>query len=211
METAAYRSPLGSLKLAADGQGLAGVWFEGQKHYGELGSAHKRIPEAAASSAAPPKPNAYAALQTAAYALGNADHAMTRIDVGAPSEPDRAAALHVLDATCLWLDAYFAGEQPRELSPLHFMGTPFQQRVWRLLLEIPYGRTTTYGKLARRYEEVFGVRTAARAIGGAVGRNPLSLVVPCHRVVGANGSLTGYAGGVERKRALLELERKPLA
>ena len=100
-----------------------------------------------------------------------------------------------------WLDRYFAGERPSpaELS-LAPAGTAFQRDVWRTLCEIPYGEVITYGELARR------LHTSARAVGSAVGRNPISIIVPCHRVVGADGGLTGYAGGVERKRWLLTHE-----
>ena len=107
----------------------------------------------------------------------------------------------LLAAARAWLDRYFAGERPvPEDLPLVPRGTEFQKTVWRELLNIPYGKLTTYGGLARK------LGTSARAVGSAVGRNPLSIVVPCHRVVGADGSLTGYAGGVENKRRLLELE-----
>ncbi len=102
-----------------------------------------------------------------------------------------------------WLEIYFSGREPDFLPPLHLSGTPFQEKVWALLLEIPYGQTVTYGALAAR----LGKKMSAQAVGGAVGRNPVSIIVPCHRVVGADGSLTGYAGGLERKRFLLELER----
>ena len=105
-----------------------------------------------------------------------------------------------------WLDAFLAGEEPAFTPPLHLRGTPFQQRVWRLLLEVPYGTTTTYGELARRLSEG-GRRMSPQAVGQAVGRNPVALVVPCHRVVGADGSLTGYAYGLELKRRLLSLEQ----
>lgn len=104
-----------------------------------------------------------------------------------------------------WLDVYFSGQEPDFLPPLRLKGTPFQEKVWTLLLEIPYGKTVTYGALARR----LGKKMSAQAIGGAVGKNPISIMVPCHRVVGANGSLTGYAGGIDRKRFLLELENAP--
>ena len=89
------------------------------------------------------------------------------------------------------------------MPPLSLKGTPFQQRLWEALLTIPYGHTVTYGELARR----LGCRSA-QAVGGAVGRNPISIIVPCHRVVGTNGNLTGYAAGLDRKRTLLELEQK---
>jgi methylated-DNA-[protein]-cysteine S-methyltransferase len=107
-----------------------------------------------------------------------------------------------------WLDRYFAGEKPSldDLPPLAPDGTAFQRLVWDELLTIPYGQTTTYGAIARRIAESTGRSTSARAVGAAVGRNRISIIVPCHRVLGADGSLTGYAGGVERKAALLKLE-----
>jgi len=101
------------------------------------------------------------------------------------------------------LQAYFAGELREFGLPLAAGGTPFQQRVWRALRDIPYGETISYGELARR----IGQPKASRAVGLANGRNPISIVVPCHRVIGANGSLTGYGGGLERKRWLLAHER----
>lgn len=102
-----------------------------------------------------------------------------------------------------WLDQYFAGEQPGELPPLHPMGTPFQMQVWGMLREIPYGKTCTYADLARCFDRPM----SAQAVGGAVGRNKLSLFLPCHRVIGSDGSLTGYAWGLWRKEWLLKLER----
>ncbi|VYU31995.1 Methylated-DNA--protein-cysteine methyltransferase [Eggerthella lenta] len=90
--------------------------------------------------------------------------------------------------------------------PVNPRGTAFQQRVWALLAEIPYGQLTTYGWIARRIEEQTGTRTSARAVGSAVGRNPISIILPCHRVVGSTGSLTGYAGGLNKKIALLGIE-----
>jgi methylated-DNA-[protein]-cysteine S-methyltransferase len=104
-----------------------------------------------------------------------------------------------------WLDDYFAGKMPPTLPPLAPVGTDFRKSVWKLLLEIPYGQTTTYGALAQTLKER-GFSTSARAVGGAVGHNPISILIPCHRVLGANGSLTGYAGGVAVKHRLLELE-----
>ena len=100
-----------------------------------------------------------------------------------------------------WLDVYFSGKMPDFMPPLHLIGSDFRRRVWKRLLEIPYGQTTTYGAL-------LGDGASARAVGGAVGRNPISIIVPCHRVIGADGSLTGYAGGVDRKIRLLALERQ---
>lgn len=119
----------------------------------------------------------------------------------------------VLTAAQNWLDLYFAGQIPDFTPPLHLIGTPFQRAVWSLLCRIPYGQTVTYGELARQLAEQQGsAHMSAQAVGGAVGRNKVSLIVPCHRVVGADGSLTGYAGGIEKKAALLHLEgaRLPL-
>ena len=107
-----------------------------------------------------------------------------------------------------WLDVYFAGREPDFTVPLHFTGTAFQNEVWGILCTIPYGRTTTYGEIAKQLAARRGLpHMSARAVGGAVGHNPISILVPCHRVVGLGGSLTGYAGGLERKRCLLALEQ----
>ena len=116
--------------------------------------------------------------------------------------------LPVFAAAKDWLDRYFAGERPEihEL-PLAPIGGAFRQKVWKLLCEIPYGEVTTYGTLAKKIAALEGKSSmSAQAVGGAVGHNPISIMIPCHRVVGANGSLTGYAGGIERKTALLTLE-----
>jgi methylated-DNA-[protein]-cysteine S-methyltransferase len=104
-----------------------------------------------------------------------------------------------------WLDDYFAQKNPKNRIQLKPAGTVFQQAVWKLLLEIPYGQTSTYGAIASRLAAA-GKKASAQAVGGAVGHNPISLLIPCHRVIGSDGSLTGYAGGLEKKRALLELE-----
>jgi methylated-DNA-[protein]-cysteine S-methyltransferase len=109
--------------------------------------------------------------------------------------------LPVFAEAARWLALYFSGAQPDFTPPLRLIGTPFQRAVWEALRAIPYGQTRSYGALAAH----FG--SSARAVGGAVGRNPVALIVPCHRVVGADGSLTGYAGGLERKRWLLALEK----
>ncbi|RYF13753.1 MAG: methylated-DNA--[protein]-cysteine S-methyltransferase [Comamonadaceae bacterium] len=150
-----FDSPLGRVLLAATDRGLAGAWFEGQKHG----------PDAS----------------------------------GWPEDP----AHPVLVEAAVQLRAYFAGERDGFDLPLDLQaGTPFQQSVWNALRAIPTGGTTSYAQLARG----LGRANAARAIGAAVGRNPISVVVPCHRVVGTGGALTGYAGGLERKTALLRLE-----
>ncbi len=115
--------------------------------------------------------------------------------------------LPVFSQTRIWLDRYFRGEYPGILPPLRLHGTPFQCRVWQLLQAIPYGSTVSYGELARQLAAERNVRTiSAQAVGQAVGRNPVAIIVPCHRVVGAHGSLTGYAGGLERKQWLLQRE-----
>ena len=153
-------TPLGPVRLAASPTGLAGVWFEGQRHEPGL---------QLYGPAAWPQAPGHALLQEAAQQL----------------------------------QQYLAGQRAGFDLPLDLSGgTPFQQAVWRALLAIGRGATTSYGALSRQ----LGRPLAVRAVGAAVGRNPISVVVPCHRVVGANGSLTGYAGGLDRKTALLRLE-----
>ncbi|RZL05363.1 MAG: methylated-DNA--[protein]-cysteine S-methyltransferase [Rubrivivax sp.] len=153
---ARHASPLGEMILAATDAGLAGLWFDGQRH----------LPDCSQWPAAP------------------ADHP-------------------VLRQTMQQLDAYFRGDRTSFDLPLDLQGgTPFQQSVWQALLAIPCGQTTSYGTLGQR----IGKPAAVRAVGAAVGRNPVSIVVPCHRVIGSAGALTGYAGGLPRKEALLTLE-----
>ena len=115
--------------------------------------------------------------------------------------------LPVFEAARSWLRSYFSGEKNVEPPALRLEGTPFQGCVWDALREVPYGSTVTYGELAARVGRRLGRATSARAVGSAVGRNPVSVIVGCHRVLGARGELTGYAGGLWRKRALLALER----
>lgn len=148
-----YSSPLGPMTMAADGERLTGLWFEGQAHYART---------------------------------------LSPIHI--------EAELPVFNEAVAWLDRYFAGEAPGPVPPVHLRGTAFQLAVWELLRTIPRGKTVTYGQLAG------ALRSSARAVGGAVGRNPISILVPCHRVIGAGGRLTGYAGGLDRKIALLRLE-----
>ena len=144
-----YLSPLGRMLLAADDMGLAGVWFEGQKYFGEF-----------------------------------------------PGHMDFSFEENV------------SGQKPDFLPKLHLIGTDFQREVWDILLEIPYGQTVTYGEIARKIADKRGLKTmSAQAVGGAVGHNRVSVIVPCHRVIGSNGSLTGYAGGIERKIRLLDIEQ----
>ena len=128
--------------------------------------------------------------------------------MGAGLSPDAAERDSVFfDQATRWLDTYFSGREPDFTPALHLVGPAFRNRVGEILLEIPYGKTTTYGEIARRIAEERGLtRMSARAVGGAVGRNPISLIIPCHRVLGSDGRLTGYGGGLDRKAALLRLE-----
>lgn len=119
--------------------------------------------------------------------------------------PETVLSPAVLAQTKDFLTAYWAGAPLPPLPPMAPVGSPFRQAVWRLLREIPYGETTTYGALTQALRAA-GVPASPQAVGGAVGHNPISILIPCHRVVGSGGSLTGYAGGLERKRALLARE-----
>ena len=200
--TSRYLSPLGYLTMASDGESLIGLWFEGQKYFAStLGSQYRKCED-----------------------------------------------LSVFVETKRWLDSYFSGQVPDFTPKLMLRATPFRQAVWEILLTIPYGKTMTYGEIAKQYVETChgaslqGVMLqgaslqsaplqgatshdallhgaslkgmsqptksmSAQAVGGAVGRNPISLIIPCHRVIGANDSLTGYAGGLERKKYLLDMEQ----
>ena len=154
-----FQSPLGPMTLAATQAGLAGVWFDGQRH----------LPPELATATSWPK---------------DANHP-------------------ILQETAMQLAQYFAGNRCDFDVLLDLSGgTEFQQLVWQALLAIPAGRTTSYGRISQNISKP----TAVRAVGAAVGRNPISIVVPCHRVLGSDGSLTGYAGGIDRKTALLRLE-----
>lgn len=159
--TSKYQSPLGEILIAADEEGLIGLWFAGQKY----------------------------------YAL-NLD-----------KENDEKET-QILKDTKKWLDIYFSRSEPDFKLPLHFNGTEFQNEVWRILCSIPYGKTMTYGEISDIIARHRGIeRMSAQAVGGAVGKNRISIIVPCHRVVGSNGSMTGYAGGISRKIELLKLEK----
>ena len=159
--TGYYSSPLGSILMAADDEGLSGLWFEGQEYFGR-GLGKEQV----------------------------------------------AAMSPILRMAGEWLDTYFSGKEPGFSVPLHTEGTPFQEEVWEILRSIPYGETITYGRIAEMIAGERGVsHMSSQAVGGAVGRNPVSIIIPCHRVIGSDGSLTGYAGGIWRKKSLLELER----
>ncbi|MBQ3417533.1 MAG: methylated-DNA--[Ruminococcus sp.] len=115
--------------------------------------------------------------------------------------------LPIFEQTDRWLDIYFSGKAPDFTPPLNMKTTEFRKAVWEIMLTIPYGKTMTYGEIADRIAKQNGIpRMSAQAVGGAVGHNSISLIIPCHRVVGTNGSLTGYAGGIDKKVKLLEME-----
>lgn len=180
-----YRSPIGTWTLAFIGGDLVGLWCEGAKHFGST--------------------------------IAGMTHTD---DISVLEPPSSIKTQNNLTCTTRWLDTYFAGHIPDEVPALRLVGTDFQVSVWRELLTIPYGQTTTYGDLAdavadQRASGLAGQagqltcqagRPAPQAVGQTVGRNPISLIVPCHRVVAADGSLTGYAAGTDRKAWLLELE-----
>lgn len=116
--------------------------------------------------------------------------------------------LTVFEQTDRWLDIYFSGKEPDFTPPIEMETTPFRKAVWRIMLEIPFGRTMTYGEIADKIAGQKGLPSmSAQAVGGAVAHNAISLIIPCHRVVGTDGSLTGYAGGVQKKKWLLEMEK----
>lgn len=195
-----WDSPLGPILVACDGRAITGVWFWGQKYFaaglGERGGdGHppwERWEDVAVIPARSPE----------SWAQGGALEAQ-----GDRGREAAWAPAPVLVQAAHWLRRYFAGENPGPTPPLAPEGTPFRQAVWAALMEIPYGQTRTYGQLAQALAQRTGGKAAPRAVGGAVGHNPISLMIPCHRVVGAGGALTGYAGGLERKKALLALEK----
>ncbi len=155
--TIEYKSPLGDMLLASDGESLVGAWFVGQKYF------------------------------------------------AAGLEPNHVSAtVPILDLAKRWLDLYFRGKVPDFDVPCRFSGTPFQNAVWEIVAKIPHGSTLAYGEIARMVKN--GGSVVARAVGSTVGRNPISVIVPCHRVVASGGAVSGYAGGAERKAALLRLE-----
>ena len=128
----------------------------------------------------------------------------------APEHGERR--LPVFDEADRWLDVYFSGRAPEFTPALNMRTTPFRRAVWEILLTVPYGRTATYGQIAEALAWKNGAGSvSARAVGGAIGHNAVSLIIPCHRVIGSDGSLTGYAGGIGRKTELLRLEKTDIA
>ena len=121
--------------------------------------------------------------------------------------PVQEKSLPVFEDTCRWLDTYFSGKEPGFTPPIQMRTTPFRKQVWEIMLQIPYGHTMTYGEISDKIAKQNCLKKmSAQAVGGAVGHNSISLIIPCHRVVGANGKLTGYAGGLDKKIYLLKLE-----
>ena len=119
------------------------------------------------------------------------------------SQKSQEKNLPIFDETRRWLDLYFSGKNPNFTPPLLMQSTPFRQSVWKILLKIPFGKTTSYGEIAKQ----IGRKMSAQAVGNAVGHNAIAIIIPCHRVVGKNGNLTGYAAGIDKKIKLLELEK----
>ncbi len=176
--TTNYSSPVGMLKLASDGKSLVGLWIEGQKYFCDT------ITDEMTDK------------MTDEMADKMADEMMS------------GKHLAVLENAKDWLERYFAGSRPSVSElPLAPAGGKFRQGVWQILCEIPYGEVVTYGDIAKKMAEKMSRETmSAQAVGGAVGHNPVSIIIPCHRVVGASGSLTGYAGGIGKKIWLLTHE-----
>lgn len=134
-----------------------------------------------------------------------------KYDANHPGQEQEEKRTPALAQAREWLTIYFSGRQPHFRPPIHISGTSFQLAVWNILQNIPYGETVTYGEIAKEIAAQRGLsRMSAQAVGGAVGHNPLSIIIPCHRVVGADGSLTGYSGGIEKKVKLLALEKVDL-
>ena len=160
-----YDSPLGGITLSSNGTELTGLWFDGQKYFGDT------------------LPKQY-----------------------------EEKSLPIFEQSARWLNMYFSGKAPDFTPPLSMQTTPFRKAVWEVMLTIPFGKTMTYGEIAKRIAQQRGLsKMSAQAVGGAVGHNSISLIIPCHRVVGTNGSLTGYAGGIEKKVQLLTLEKTDMS
>ena len=156
-----YKSPLGDIMLASDGESLTGLWFKGQKFFAESLD----------------------------------DNYVVKY-------------LPIFDETIKWLDIYFSGKAPDFTPTIKMKTSDFRKSVWEILLTIPYGKTMTYGEIAKIIAKQKGLhKMSAQAVGNAVAHNSISLIIPCHRVIGTNGNLTGYAGGIDKKIKLLTLEK----
>ena len=156
-----YKSPLGEIMLASDGESLCGLWFKGQKYFAD-----------------------------------------------SLDDDYEDKYLPIFDETIKWLDIYFSGKTPDFTPKIKMKTTAFRKTVWEILLTIPYGQTMTYGEIAKKIAKQKGLsKMSAQAVGSAVAHNSISLIIPCHRVIGTNGNLTGYAGGIDKKIKLLTLEK----
>lgn len=156
-----YQSPLGDITLSSNGIELTGLWFDGQKYFGNT----------------------------------------------LPKEYEEKT-LPVFEKSVCWLDIYFSGKAPDFTPPLCMQATPFRKAIREIMMAIPFGKTMTYGEIADKIAKQKGIsKMSAQAVGSAVGHNSISLIIPCHRVVGTNGNLTGYAGGIDKKILLLNLEK----
>ena len=187
-----YDSPLGEILILGDLEGILGIYFEGQREFDDLIN-NKEIKNFEDTKNFELKDK-----NLKGKSLFNEKNKVSGEDI---------CENKIFDETKKWLDIYFSREEPKFTPKLNIRGSKFRKDVWKILLEIPYGKTLTYKAIAEKlvmsgkYKKM-----SAQAVGGAVGHNPISIIIPCHRVVGASGSLTGYAGGLDRKVKLLELE-----
>lgn len=187
-----YDSPLGEILILGDLEGILGIYFEGQREFDAL------INNEEIKNFEDTKNFELKDKNFKGKSLFNEKNKVSGEDI---------CENKIFDETKKWLDIYFSREDPKFTPKLNIKGSEFRKDVWKILLEIPYGKTLTYKAIAEKlvmsgkYKKM-----SAQAVGGAVGHNPISIIIPCHRVVGASGSLTGYAGGLDRKVKLLELE-----
>lgn len=180
-----YPSPLGELTMVSDGKALTALSFQGEKY-----------------EAAVVEESQTGDRDNQAVVIGK-----TKTNEQEADALEKEGAKAVFDCTERWLDSYFSGHNPDFTPPICLKGTSFQEDVWEILKRIPYGKVISYGEIARQIAEKRGLkRMSAQAVGGAVGRNSIAIIIPCHRVVGSNGSLTGYAGGLDKKTELLKIE-----
>lgn len=187
-----YNSSLGEILILGDLEGILGIYFECQREfYDFLNSEEIKNFEDAKNFE----------LEDKNFKRKSLFHEKNKVS------GEDICENKIFDETKRWLDIYFSHEEPKFTPKLNIKGSEFRKDVWKILLEIPYGKTLTYKAIAEKLvESKKYVRMSAQAVGGAVGHNPISIIIPCHRVVGASGSLTGYAGGLDRKVKLLELE-----
>ncbi len=190
-----YNSPVGKITIAGEHENITGLWIEGQKYYASTlpNAEEKELP-------------VFKIVKQWLDDYFKGKNSSINFSVNAEEKE-----LPVFKIVKQWLDDYFKGKNSSINFSVAPKGSDFRRDVWNILTEIPYGELTTYGKIAKQLEKKYrGKRVSAQAVGGAVGHNPISIIIPCHRVVGSNGSLTGYAGGLDKKVMLLKLEGAPL-